>query len=164
VRVAAVHDQVVRAAVTDVGVAVKVVHGHAGVLEARLAEAHYGFPGRARDGVVDEHHARAAEQSCAPRCAHRHCQRPEPASETRALALLAPYLDELAHDRVARAGQPTVLLRRLAAQNWDGNRLPGPWLCLRALEAATIMARECGTGTVVIRRSHHIACLAAYLK
>ena len=26
------------------------------------------------------------------------------------------------------------------------------------------MARECGTGTVVIRRSHHIACLAAYLK
>src|SRR2546428_1412059 len=83
---------------------------------------------------------------------------------THGLALLAPYLDELAHDRMARAGQPTVLLRRLAAQTWDGNRLPGPWLALRALEAATIMARECGTGTVVIRRSHHIACLAAYLK
>jgi L-lactate dehydrogenase len=26
------------------------------------------------------------------------------------------------------------------------------------------MARETGTGTIVIRRSHHIACLAAYLK
>jgi len=26
------------------------------------------------------------------------------------------------------------------------------------------MARECGTGTVVVRRSHHIACLAAYLR
>src|SRR5437660_5167519 len=38
---------------------------------------------------------------------------------THGLALLAPYLDELAHDRMARAGQPTVLLRRLAAQTWD---------------------------------------------
>src|SRR5439155_20398290 len=83
---------------------------------------------------------------------------------THGLALLAPYLDELAHDRMTKAGEPIVLLRRLAAQTWDGNRLPGPWLALRALEAATIMARECGTGTVVIRRSHHIACLAAYLK
>jgi len=83
---------------------------------------------------------------------------------THGLALLAPYLDELAHDRMARTGEPTVLVRRLAAQTWDGNRLPGPWLALRALAAATIMARECGTGTVVIRRSHHIACLAAYLK
>ena len=35
---------------------------------------------------------------------------------------------------------------------------------LRALEAAATMARACGTGTVVVRRSHHIACLAAYLK
>ena len=83
---------------------------------------------------------------------------------THGLALLAPYLDELGHDRMAKTGEPTVRLRRLAAQTWDGNRLPGPWLCLRALEAATMMARECGTGTVVIRRSHHIACLAAYLK
>ena len=83
---------------------------------------------------------------------------------THGLALLAPYLDELAHDRMARTGEPTVLLRRLATQTWDGNRLPGPWLALRALATATIMARECGTGTVVIRRSHHIACLAAYLK
>jgi len=83
---------------------------------------------------------------------------------THGLALLAPYLDELAHDRMARTGEPTVLLRRLATQTWDGNRLPGPWLALRALAAATIMARECGTGTVFIRRSHHIACLAAYLK
>src|SRR5580765_7557613 len=83
---------------------------------------------------------------------------------THGLALLAPYLDELAHDRMAKTGEPTMLVRRLAAQTWDGNRLPGPWLTLRALDAATLMARECGTGTVVIRRSHHIACLAAYLK
>ena len=83
---------------------------------------------------------------------------------THGLALLAPYLEELDQGKMAKSGEPTVLVRRLAAQTWDGNRLPGPWLCLRALEKATLMARECGTGTVVIRRSHHIACLAAYLK
>jgi L-lactate dehydrogenase len=83
---------------------------------------------------------------------------------THGLALLHPYLDELAHDRMAKNGEPTVLSSRAAAQIWDGNRLPGPWLVLRALEAAATMARATGTGTVVIRRSHHIACLAAYLK
>lgn len=82
---------------------------------------------------------------------------------THGLALLAPYLDELAQDRMARSGEPTVVSSRRAVQTWDGNRLPGPWLTLRALEAAMTMARECGTGTVVIRHSHHIACLAAYL-
>jgi len=83
---------------------------------------------------------------------------------THGLALLAPYLDELEHGRMAKAGEPTVVSRRRAAQAWDGNRLPGPWLTLRALDAASAMARECGTGTVVIRHSHHIGCLAAYLK
>jgi L-lactate dehydrogenase len=83
---------------------------------------------------------------------------------THGLGLLAPYLDELAKGEMAKTGAPTVLARHVAAQTWNGNRLPGPWLCLRALDAAMLMARECGTGTVVIRRSHHIACLAAYLK
>ncbi len=83
---------------------------------------------------------------------------------THGLALLAPYLDELAHHRMARDGEPTIISRRRAAQTWDGKRLPGPWLTLRALDAAMTMARECGTGTVVVRHSHHIACLAAYLK
>jgi LDH2 family malate/lactate/ureidoglycolate dehydrogenase len=83
---------------------------------------------------------------------------------THGLALLSPYLDELAHDRMAKSGEPAVLSRRAGVQLWDGKRLPGPWLTLRALESAATMAREAGTGTVVIRRSHHIACLAAYLK
>ena len=42
--------------------------------------------------------------------------------------------------------------------------MPGPWLTLRAIDAAIAMAATQGTGTVTIRRSHHIACLAAYLK
>jgi len=83
---------------------------------------------------------------------------------THGLALLGLYLEELEHDRMAKHGAPEVLNRRAAAELWDGRRLPGPWLTLRALERASAMARELGTGTVVIRRSHHIACLAAYLK
>jgi L-lactate dehydrogenase len=63
-----------------------------------------------------------------------------------------------------KAGEPTVAHARPAAQTWDGARLPGPWLTVRALDAAIEMARTSGTGSVVVRRSHHIACLAAYLK
>jgi LDH2 family malate/lactate/ureidoglycolate dehydrogenase len=83
---------------------------------------------------------------------------------THGLALLAPYLDELASGRMAKSGEPAVHGVRGAAQGWDGKRLPGPWLTLRALDAAMDMARKFGTGSVVINNSHHIACLAAYLK
>ena len=41
---------------------------------------------------------------------------------------------------MAKAGEPTVVNARPAAQTWDGNRLPGPWLTLRALDAAMAMA------------------------
>ncbi|MEO8484888.1 MAG: Ldh family oxidoreductase [Betaproteobacteria bacterium] len=83
---------------------------------------------------------------------------------THGLALAAPYLGELAKGSMTPAGEPRVVNSLPAAQTWDGGRLPGPWLTLRALDAAMTMASTQGTGTVVIRRSHHIACLAAYLK
>jgi L-lactate dehydrogenase len=83
---------------------------------------------------------------------------------THGLQLLAGYLDELASGRMQAAGAPQVVHRATVAQTWDGQRLPGPWLTLRALDAAMAMAASHGTGTVVIRRSHHIGCLAAYLK
>ena len=83
---------------------------------------------------------------------------------THGLALLSPYLEEIAEGRMAKDGEPKVRSRHRAAEMWDGERLPGPWLTLRALDRAAAMARVCGTGTVVIRRSHHIACLAAYLR
>ena len=82
---------------------------------------------------------------------------------THGLALLAPYLAEIEKGAMTRDGAPTVVNSRPAAQAWDGHRLPGPWLTLRALDTAQAMAATHGTGTVVIRRSHHIACLAAYL-
>ncbi len=82
---------------------------------------------------------------------------------THGLALLAPYLAEIEKGAMTKDGAPTVLNSRPAVQTWDGHRLPGPWLTLRALDTAQAMATTHGTGTVVIRRAHHIACLAAYL-
>ncbi len=82
---------------------------------------------------------------------------------THGVALAAPYLAEIEKGAMAKDGAPTVVNSRPAAQTWDGHRLPGPWLTLRALDTAQSMAATHGTGTVAIRRSHHIACLAAYL-
>jgi L-lactate dehydrogenase len=83
---------------------------------------------------------------------------------THGLALLAPYLNEIADGKMTKTGEPDVLNARAATEVWDGKRLPGPWLTLRALERAKAMARDCGSGSIAIHHSHHIACLAAYLK
>ena len=83
---------------------------------------------------------------------------------THGLALLPGYLAELEKGAMRGAGEATVVNRRGAAQTWDGQRLPGPWLVMRALDTAATMAAAEGTGTVVLRRSHHIGCLAAYAK
>ncbi len=82
---------------------------------------------------------------------------------THGLGLLAPYLAALEQGTMSKDGAPEVVERRAATQFWDGKRLPGPWLTLRAFDAAATMAKDAGSGTVVVRRSHHIACLAAYL-
>jgi len=84
--------------------------------------------------------------------------------DTHGLALLAPYLAEIERGAMATAGDIVVLNDRPAALLWDGGRLPGPWLVQRAVDTAIERSRLCGTATVVIRRSHHIACLAAYLR
>ncbi|HVF65100.1 MAG TPA: Ldh family oxidoreductase [Casimicrobiaceae bacterium] len=83
--------------------------------------------------------------------------------DTHGLAQLAGYLREIENGSMRNDGTFSVLASRPAAQCWDGHRLPGPWLTRRALDAAIAMAQTYGTGTVSIRRSHHIACLAAYL-
>ena len=83
--------------------------------------------------------------------------------DTHGLALLASYLRELEAGTMTKGGQHRVIEEREASALWDGGRLPGPWLTRLAIDDAIERARRCGTGTVVIRRSHHIACLAAYL-
>jgi LDH2 family malate/lactate/ureidoglycolate dehydrogenase len=83
---------------------------------------------------------------------------------THGLQLLAPYLAELESGKMAASGEPRVVADFPAAVTWDGGRLPGPWLVVRALELASRRARSQGVCTVVIRRCHHTACLAAYLR
>ena len=84
--------------------------------------------------------------------------------DTHGLQLLGTYLDEIAAGRMALDGGPQVLADHGAVLAWDGRRLPGPWLTLAAIEAASERARRFGTGTVSIRRSHHIAALAPYAR
>jgi len=84
--------------------------------------------------------------------------------DTHGLALLAPYVRELENGAMARSGAAEVLSDRGAALLWDGRRLPGPWLVASGIDALMPRARQYGTATLVIRRSHHIACLASYLR
>lgn len=59
-------------------------------------------------------------------------------------------------------GEPEVLADRGAVFNWDAGFLPGPWVVSQALDAAVQRVAEYGVVTATIRRSQHIACLAAY--
>jgi L-lactate dehydrogenase len=83
---------------------------------------------------------------------------------THGLQLLPLYLKEIEQGRMTCSGRPEVIADFPAAVTWDGRRLPGPWLTLEAIAVAGERARKYGTCTLVIRRSHHIACLAAYLQ
>jgi len=83
---------------------------------------------------------------------------------THGLDLLPRYLRELDEGRMAKRGEPVTLQDRGSALTWDGCRLPGPWLVLRAIAIARERLVSHASVTVVIRRSHHIGCLQAYLK
>ena len=60
-------------------------------------------------------------------------------------------------------GEPLVLSDRGNCFNWDADFLPGPWIINRAIDQALARVTEHGVVTATIRRSQHIACLAAYL-
>jgi LDH2 family malate/lactate/ureidoglycolate dehydrogenase len=83
---------------------------------------------------------------------------------THGLQLAAPYLGELEAGRMAKSGEPAVIADRGGSLTWDGRRLPGVWLTAKAIDLAVERARAHGLAAVAIRRSHHIACLAAFLQ
>lgn len=83
---------------------------------------------------------------------------------THGLQLLAAYLRELEADSMAKEGEPRIISDRCSAVTWDGRYLPGPWLIKRAMDLAFERIQEHPVVTVVIQRSHHIACLATYLE
>jgi LDH2 family malate/lactate/ureidoglycolate dehydrogenase len=83
---------------------------------------------------------------------------------THGLALAPAYLWALDSGSMLARGEPEVVADRGAVVTWDGRRLPGVWLTSRAVDLAVERAATHGTATVVIRRSHHIGCLAAFLQ
>lgn len=82
---------------------------------------------------------------------------------THGLALLPLYLRELETGGMAAQGEPEVVNDLGACLTWDGRKLPGPWLLRRATAEAIARAGRLGMGAVCIQRSHHTACLGAYL-
>ena len=82
---------------------------------------------------------------------------------THGLQLAVAYLGELESGGMTPTGEPDVVADRGAAVTWGGRRLPGVWLASRAVDLAVERAAAHGVVTVVIRDSHHIGCLAAFL-
>jgi LDH2 family malate/lactate/ureidoglycolate dehydrogenase len=83
---------------------------------------------------------------------------------THGLALLPGYIEELDAGAMEKEGGPETIAGLGAVETWDGRRLPGVWLTQLAVARASGLARSFGIGAVAIRRSHHIACLAAFLE
>ncbi len=83
---------------------------------------------------------------------------------THGLQLAPAYLADLETGAMTPRGEPEVVADRGAAVTWDGRRLPGVWLAAKATDLAVSRAPAYGVTTVVIRNSHHIGCLAAFLQ
>ena len=83
---------------------------------------------------------------------------------THGLALLPDYVEELESGAMEREGAPQVVADAGAIALWDGRRLPGVWITQLAVADSIRRAEKLGLGGVAIRRSHHIACLAAFLE
>jgi LDH2 family malate/lactate/ureidoglycolate dehydrogenase len=83
---------------------------------------------------------------------------------THGLALLADYAEEIAEGRMETRGRPEPVNERGAAATWDARRLPGIWTTDLAIESAVERAKRLGLGAIALKRSHHIACLAAFLE
>jgi LDH2 family malate/lactate/ureidoglycolate dehydrogenase len=83
---------------------------------------------------------------------------------THGLALAPGYLKELGNGSMSMAGEPAVLNDFEATAVWDGKRLPGLWLTREAVRSAQARARRFGIGSISIRNSHHIGCLAVFVE
>jgi LDH2 family malate/lactate/ureidoglycolate dehydrogenase len=83
---------------------------------------------------------------------------------THGLALAPAYLADIEKGSMAVAGEPEVVREKGACLTWDGGRLCGVWLAARAVDEAAGRALRFGIGGVAVRNSHHIACLAVFLR
>jgi LDH2 family malate/lactate/ureidoglycolate dehydrogenase len=83
---------------------------------------------------------------------------------THGLAMALNYLADIEKGNLQLTGDPEVIKDQGATVLWDGAYLPGLWLVKKAIDTAIPRAATFGVVTVVIRRSHHIGCLAALTK
>jgi LDH2 family malate/lactate/ureidoglycolate dehydrogenase len=81
---------------------------------------------------------------------------------THGLQLIPRHLEAITSGAVIRDGDPDIIADNGAALTLDGRYLPGPWLVRDAMDAAFDRMAQFPVVTVVIRRSGHIGCLAAY--
>ena len=82
---------------------------------------------------------------------------------THGLQMLVPYLKSMEAGDMQLTGQPETIRDTGNNMVIDGQYLPGPWLVCHALDWAAERMTEHGVVTMAITRSHHIACLQAYL-
>jgi len=83
---------------------------------------------------------------------------------THGLQLLADYVEEIENGTMAIDGRPHSIADTGAVACWDARRLPGLWTTSLAVTEAIARAERFGIGAIALRRSHHIACLAAFLE
>jgi L-lactate dehydrogenase len=82
---------------------------------------------------------------------------------THGLKLLPAYLKEIQTGKMVVAGDPEILVDTDSAMLLNGNYLPGLWLVMHVLQTGFEQLKTQAVFTVVIRNSHHIACLGTYL-
>jgi len=75
---------------------------------------------------------------------------------------VASNIEWLLHGETRAAGAPVVLADHGSVFNWDANFLPGPWVVSSAIDQLMARVAERGLVAATLRRSQHIASLAAY--
>lgn len=83
---------------------------------------------------------------------------------THGMQRLPINIEWLLNGETRAEGDPSVLKASRGCEVWDAQFLPGPWIAAIAVERACDLAEAEGTGTIVVRRAQHIACLASYLE
>lgn len=84
--------------------------------------------------------------------------------DTHGMAQAPGYLNNLLDGLMPATGDVEVISNRTVASVWDGGYRSGVWLTWKAVDEASRRAKEHGLAAISIRRSHHIACLAAFLE
>ena len=83
--------------------------------------------------------------------------------DTHGLAQAAGYLGDILAGNMPADGDVEVITDRTVTALWDGGYRSGVWLAWKAVDEAARRAKAHGMSAISIRRSHHIACLAAFL-